>query len=238
MVRSLGYNRAMSVRSSSLPRPSVYRVIEDPLLILVWGFAAGTLMWGSGIDVAIQVWLNQNYNQDFNTAMRILGMFGKGATQAALCVVFVGVWFIRSKWRKAACNLHGLRCVAMAVPVFVLAGIANWVLKWSIGRGRPKEFLWNGADPYQMNPFEMTAQWWSFPSGHTCSTFAIATWLALAFPQHRVLFLTVATLLSFSRFLALTPHYAGDVVAGASVGAAMALLVWRWYGAKGKKSHV
>jgi membrane-associated phospholipid phosphatase len=217
-----------SVSAGSAARFPLWRVLEDPVLILVWGFAIGILMWGSGVDVAIQVWLDTNYNQDFNTAMRVLGSFGKGSNQAALCIVFVMLWFARNRWlHKTTCNMAQLGCVLMAVPVFLLAGALNWILKWGIGRGRPKEFLWNGADPFLMNPFEMTAQWWSFPSGHTCSTFAIGTWLALAFPRHRVLFLTVSTLLSFSRFLALTPHYAGDVVAGASVGAAVALAVWR-----------
>jgi membrane-associated phospholipid phosphatase len=36
----------------------------------------------------------------------------------------------------------------------------------------------------------------------------------------------VAAALSLSRFLALTPHYMGDVIAGAAVGAATAWGVW------------
>jgi membrane-associated phospholipid phosphatase len=39
---------------------------------------------------------------------------------------------------------------------------------------------------------------------------------------------------SVSRFLAVTPHYAGDVVAGAGVGAAVALAVWNWQAGRTK----
>lgn len=210
--------------SPYVPR-ALYVALEGPLLVLVWGFAVGVLLWGSGIDVAIQVWLNDNYVQKFNTAMRMLGGLGKGTTQVTLCLLFGAAWALKG-WLHGAVNIQGIRRVLVAVPVFVLAGMINWTLKWVIGRGRPKEFLWNNADPYQMNPFEFTAQWWSFPSGHSCSTFAIAVWLGLAFPRRRWLLWSVAALLSFSRFLALTPHYLGDVVAGGAVGAAVAWAVW------------
>jgi len=201
------------------------KVLKDPLILLVWGFAFAVLLWGSGVDVAIQLWLAANYDQEFNTAMRMLGVLGKGTTQVALCLLVGAVWASYG-WLHGDINTRGVRRVLFTVPVFLLAGAINWILKWGIGRGRPKEFLWNGADPYVMNPFEMTAQWWSFPSGHSCSTFAIAVWLGLCFPRLRVIFWGVATVLSFSRFLALTPHYAGDVVAGAAVGAAVAWAVW------------
>ena len=210
---------------SPQPFSSIRHALAGPLLIIVWGFAAGVLLWGSGIDVSIQVWLEENYVQDFNTVMRALGMFGKGSTQVSLCVLFGGLWAFKD-WRHGDVDIQGVRRVLLAVPVFVMAGGINWMLKYVIGRGRPKEFLWNGADPYKMNPFELTAQWWSFPSGHSCSTFAIAVWLGLAFPRHRWVFWGVATVLSFSRFLSLTPHYLGDVFAGAAVGASVALATW------------
>lgn len=216
----------MAPKSTHHPSLTQMReALAGPLLVLVWGFAAGVLLWGSGVDVAIQVWLQENYVQNFNSAMRMLGMFGKGTTQVSLCVMFGAAWALRG-WLHGDVNIQGIRRVLVAVPVFVVAGGINWILKWGIGRGRPKEFLWNGTDPYRMNPFEFTAQWWSFPSGHSCSTFAIAVWLGLAFPRRRCLFWGIAAALSFSRFLAVTPHYMGDVIAGAAVGTAVAWATW------------
>lgn len=205
--------------------PPLTSALAGPLLLLVWGMAAGVLLWGSGVDVAIQVWLQDNYVQGFNSAMRIMGSLGKGSLQVGICVFVAAVWAYH-EWRAKHLTRRCARVILMTVPVFALAGIINWVLKWSIGRGRPKEFLWNGASPYALNPFEGTAQWWSFPSGHTCSTFAIAVWIGFVFPSLRIPFLMVATVLSFSRFLALTPHYFGDVVAGATVGSTVAWVIW------------
>ena len=88
----------------------------------------------------------------------------------------------------------------------------------------------HGGNPYALQPFSFDATWYSFPSGHACSTFAIAVWLGLAFPRWRWPLLALATLTSVSRFLALTPHYAGDVIAGAALGAAVAGWLWyHWY---------
>lgn len=196
-----------------------------PLLVLVWGFAIGVLLWGSGVDVAVQVWLHDNYVQGMNTVMRTLGSLGKGSVQVSLCLMFGGAWALHG-WLRGSVNLRGIKHILMSIPVFAVAGGVNWILKWSIGRGRPKEFLWNGADPYAMNSFEYTAQFWSFPSGHSCSTFAIAVWLGLAFPRFRWVFWLVAAVLSFSRFLSVTPHYLGDVVTGAAVGASVAWAMW------------
>ncbi len=210
-----------------LPPRALYGALEGPLLSIVWGFALGVLLWGSGVDVAIQVWLADNYVQHFNTAMRVLGLLGKGSTQVVLCLV-VCVVLVVSGRRRGRIYMPAVREMLFAVPVFALAGIINWLMKWGIGRGRPKEFLWNGVDPYLMKPFsfDMKAQWWSFPSGHSCSTFAIAVWLGLAFPRCRGVLWGAATVLSLSRFLSLTPHYLGDVVTGGAVGAATALAVW------------
>lgn len=205
--------------------PAMGQALGGPALLLLWGMAVGVLLWGSGVDVAIQVWLNANYHQGFNGVMRLLGDLGKGSTQAFLCLlVGGGWWFYRVQWQGVSCRKF--KDILWAVPVFALAGILNWIIKLGVGRGRPKEFLWHGTSPYQMSPLTLDAQWWSFPSGHSCSAFAIAVWLGLAFPRWRYVFWVLAVVVSFSRFLALTPHYFGDVVAGAALGAAVAWAVW------------
>lgn len=209
-------------------------VWQGPLLLLVWSFAAAVLLWGSGVDVAVQRWLFENYHQDFNAVMRVLGEIGKGTAQVAVCLLVGGIWALRG-YKAVGRVPMGAKLVLATIPVFLVAGIVNWVLKWGIGRGRPKEFLWNGSSPYRMEPFADSAQWWSFPSGHSCSTFAIAVWLMLAFPKWRWVFLWAAVILGVSRFLAVTPHFAGDVVAGGGLGAATALLVWNVvFGVNGK----
>jgi len=58
----------------------------------------------------------------------------------------------------------------------------------------------------------------SFPSGHATTAFAAATALALLRPRLRLLALGVATCVALSRVY-LGMHYAGDVTAGALLGA-------------------
>lgn len=64
----------------------------------------------------------------------------------------------------------------------------------------------------------------SFPSGHAATAFAGATVLAAYLPRFRTPLLALATLIALSR-LYNGVHYPTDVVAGAAVGAAIALLL-------------
>lgn len=204
------------------------------MLVLVWGLALGGALWASGIDVALQGWLWAHYDQAFNTAMRVLGEIGKGSFEAAMCVIAGGfLWFYGWRQGRVSAKTAGWTIMA-AVPVFALAGAVNWLLKWGIGRGRPKVWLMGHHNAWEVHHFSMKSEWWSFPSGHSCSTFAVAVWLALAFPRWRVPFLAVAAVLALSRALAVTPHYLGDVAAGAGVGAAIA--GWAWV-ASGRWRH-
>lgn len=229
---------------------------ETPGLVLVWGLAAGVWLWATGIDIALMYWLEARHVYAFDVAMRVLGEIGKGTFQAAACLlvglvlavqsrahmtmwlsgqaakgVFEQFWLLlrgRMVWAKAWKPLpFAAKAWLLCVPAFLLAGVLNVVLKAVVGRPRPKEVLWNGHGAYDVNPFMADAGWWSLPSGHAVSTFAIAVVLACAFPKWKWVLLGVACVLSASRFLAITPHYLGDVVAGAAVGAAVGLAVAR-----------
>lgn len=58
---------------------------------------------------------------------------------------------------------------------------------------------------------------YSFPSGHTTSSFAAAGVLGYYFKRYKVYFYTLAILISFSR-LYLFVHYPSDVIAGTILG--------------------
>jgi undecaprenyl-diphosphatase len=64
----------------------------------------------------------------------------------------------------------------------------------------------------------------SFPSGHSATSFACATVLAAAAPRYRVAFFVLAALIALSR-LYNGDHFPLDVIAGAALGVATALLL-------------
>jgi membrane-associated phospholipid phosphatase len=230
---------------------------QNALVLGLWGMALGLWLWASGLDIALQGWLWANYNQTFNNNMRFLSQLSLGRTQI-WGLIFIGggvaLWHggLWGFWRLLNATgqqfLHWLkghlgwlplwagvptlsRLTYTAMGVLTVSGVLQIISKFIVGRPRPKEWLWNSENPFTAQPFGLDSLYWSLPSGHTTSTFAIFCWLALGLPQWRVPLLLAAVILSCSRFLAVTPHYLGDVVAGAGLGAAVA--VWLWGRARG-----
>jgi undecaprenyl-diphosphatase len=74
---------------------------------------------------------------------------------------------------------------------------------------------------HQLGPATST---WSFPSGHSATSFACATVLSTFAPRWRVPFFLLATLIALSR-LYNGVHYPTDVVEGALLGVLTALLL-------------
>jgi undecaprenyl-diphosphatase len=67
---------------------------------------------------------------------------------------------------------------------------------------------------------------WSFPSGHTASSFACAWVLSTVWPRSAPAFFTLASAVGFSRIY-VGAHYPGDVLSGAFFGLAIAEAVRR-----------
>jgi membrane-associated phospholipid phosphatase len=101
----------------------------------------------------------------------------------------------------------------------VAAGIANGLLKASLGRARPRM----GMGSTEFRPFSMENGWQSFPSGHATTAFALATAISAEADRRWVTALTFsgASLVAWSRGHE-DQHWASDVVAGAAVGTIVA----------------
>jgi membrane-associated phospholipid phosphatase len=107
-------------------------------------------------------------------------------------------------------------CVT-AAAIIVASGITE-VMKYSINRDRP--FITYTDITRKSNVSSP-----SFPSGHTSSSFALATSLSLSYPKWYIIVTsyTWAGTVAFSR-MDLGVHYPSDVLAGAIVGAGSAWL--------------
>jgi undecaprenyl-diphosphatase len=97
------------------------------------------------------------------------------------------------------------------IGAVVAADLITSAIKAVVPRHRPFE--------HQIGPSMRTH---SFPSGHTSTSFAAATMLAILVPRFRVAFFVLATLIGLSR-LYNGVHYPTDVLAGALLGVLVAL---------------
>jgi membrane-associated phospholipid phosphatase len=118
----------------------------------------------------------------------------------------------------------GFIFVAIALP-----SLAATIGKRIIARARP--FVAEHVDPFLYRPFSWDSDYASLPSGHATTAFAALVAIGLVWPRLRPLMWCYALVIAASR-VAVMAHYPSDVLAGAIVGAAGALLVRDWYAAR------
>jgi undecaprenyl-diphosphatase len=138
--------------------------------------------------------------------------------------------------------------IGVAVPVYAVATLALWLLAHPYGLPRWKQatvaallsaslallanqaiaHLWDRPRPFSAHPaathlFAAPSLDASFPSDHAAAAFAIAVAILVFSRLAGAAFLAAATLIAVSRVV-VGLHYPSDVLAGAAVGTAAALL--------------
>jgi membrane-associated phospholipid phosphatase len=103
--------------------------------------------------------------------------------------------------------------VLTAIALLAADGIAG-IVKSAVGENRPDE----------PHPLVTIPHSHSFPSGHTATAAAGATMLSVLYPRAAPLFIVVAAAIAYSR-LYVGVHFPLDVVGGAVIGVATALLL-------------
>lgn len=100
---------------------------------------------------------------------------------------------------------------AMLVALLIGVLIGNvWLKEWIM---RPRPFVTHPELTALLDPGDQ----WSFPSGHTLSSFAAATALCFFHRKSGALAYILAALIAFSRLYA-SVHYPTDVLAGVLLG--------------------
>ncbi len=105
-----------------------------------------------------------------------------------------------------------------------VSGILADIIKIIVGRPRPKIYFHEHLFTPQW--FEFKASFWSMPSGHTATAFAVGVGLGLLYPRWRYLFWTAAVLVALSR-VALTKHFVSDTIIGGTIGALTAVWLYK-----------
>ncbi|GAB2044717.1 phosphatase PAP2 family protein [Agathobaculum sp. TL06] len=141
-----------------------------------------------------------------DTVWTVFSTLGNGgALWIALAVILL---FFRKTRRAGAAMLAALLIGLLVGNVF----LKEWVM-------RPRPFVTHPELTALLDPGDQ----WSFPSGHTLSSFAAATALCFFHRKAGAVAYAVAALIGFSRLYACV-HYPTDVLAGLLIGILCGLL--------------
>jgi undecaprenyl-diphosphatase len=160
-------------------------------------------------------------------------------------------WINGSAGHHAALDTVMKDAANWAVPVFVGIVAAWFLIGWGLGRpterrgavlallaaggallvnqaliriwDRPRPFI---AHPHTVHVLVSRSTDSSFPSDHAAASIAIAVAVLLLHRRLGLVVLAVALLVCYSRVY-VGAHYPGDVLAGAAIGLAVTLLLWR-----------
>ena len=163
--------------------------------------------------------INSNHNRLLDTFFYLITYFGDGLAYVALIVILLFYSFGKA--------LNGL-------IIFLSTALIAQVLKRFLfaDRIRPFGML---SEQYQLHIPEGVSPIvsLSFPSGHTVTAFAMATFLVLVYPKLKLWFplLLLAILTAYSRIY-LTHHFPIDVWAGSLIGTTGALAMYYLLGQK------
>ncbi len=126
-------------------------------------------------------------------------------------------------WFRLADRKPRLSNAALFVFSCVAAGgIANDIVKFLVGRSRPKLLLQSNI--YDLNPFSFGYAYNSFPSGHANTAVAFALALCIVSGRWKAVYIVAALAVMVSRAV-IGAHFAGDVVFGAYLALVMTLVV-------------
>lgn len=165
------------------------------------------------IEGRILLWIQENLRGDFLTPFfRFITKLGDNGM---IWILLTIICLLVRKYRKTGCMMAG--------SLFLTLLVNNIILKNLIARIRPYEVV-EGLQ--RLLPAQRD---YSFPSGHTGSSIAVALVLFFCMPRrYGIPALILAVLIAFSR-LYLGVHYLSDVLGGALIGIGIAFGV-RWLG--------
>jgi membrane-associated phospholipid phosphatase len=169
-------------------------------------FSAGLLFYA--FDQDIRNWVQDRRSQSSDDVFNFITHLGDG-----------GVLFGSIAASYAAGEIfdsNGLRKTSLlCLESWLSAGFIVETLKFVVGRARPD----SGESSHTFHPFSTRSSFFSFPSGHSASAFAVAETIAAQSSKTYidVLAYGLASLVALSR-VHNDRHWASDVFIGSSIG--------------------
>lgn len=189
------------------------RVMCSPLGWKGDDFIAPAAVLGTGailflLDRDIKDWVDENRSPASEGWARIFNPMGHGCVIGGL---IAGMYASGEIFRE-----EGLRRTALlSLESWLISSGAVWGLKAVAGRARP--YVHESGRCFR--PFSFTNRYWSLPSGHSASLFAVAAVIADESDQIVIdgLVYTLAVLGSLSRVHE-NKHWLSDVLLGSAIG--------------------
>jgi undecaprenyl-diphosphatase len=129
-------------------------------------------------------------------------------------ILIIGIGLVADAWRRG----RPVAAVLSTASYFTAGGVATLVKDAS---QRPRPSL---VDP-EVHPLVAVPHSYAMPSGHAATAFAAAVAVGLVHQRLRAPLLALAAMIAISRVW-LGVHYLTDVLAGAAVGALVAIPLW------------
>lgn len=159
------------------------------------------------MDLFVSNFFYNNQSDFFNHLLSIITTLGD---YGLIWIIITFLLIINRKTRK-----FGIICLIVLIIEFTINDI---IIKELVKRPRP--FL-----SMNMTPFIKKPSGYSFPSGHSASSIAIATLFYLNKNKYKHLVLLFAILVAFSRIY-FNVHYLSDVICGGLLGYLIAKITY------------
>lgn len=143
-------------------------------------------------------------NKYMDKLMPVITSFGN---MGVIWIAFAVVLIMNQRYRAIG------NTVILTLMISTMLG--EGIVKHLVRRARPSDSLCLIEKPIT----------YSFPSGHTFSSFAAAGILSMNFEGYKILFIGLAILIAFSR-LYLYVHYPTDVLCGIVLGIMCSKMIW------------
>ena len=198
-----------------MPRPRPVPLFDDLRIVLGCFVAIALVAIFLDVPVALQMRARGDPGGVF-ARLTDLGLSGWFLVPSGLLVLAMLSVDMRASGRRGAAVASTVGGIAGYLFLVVGgAGLVAVIMKYSLGRARPKLIETLGA--HDFTPFTLDAAHASFPSGHATTAGAVAVALGLLAPRWRVALAVVAVLVAMSRVM-IGVHYPSDVLTGLFLG--------------------
>lgn len=192
-----------------IPIPLSNKKLKQLFLFLVLPF----VVVAQNPDINLLEKINLNRNQSLDPAFRVITETGPYIFSGTPAIMLATGFIMQDSLTKRNALVVG--------GAMVMTQIITVSLKYGVSRPRP--FV-----TYPYLDKQTHAGPYSFPSGHTSSSFALSTSLSLAYPKWYIIAPSYlwAVSVAYSR-MHLGVHYPSDVLAGALIGAGSSFLCYK-----------